>query len=340
MQDPAEARAWVAAWRSWDDAAQVTWEDRVWHRFGGQTLPVRAVLQGADAIADAAGAKEEWRRLAARAGKLRERFAASEALAAAVRGNVKALAGLDNTDWRRALGVLEWLETHPTDGVYQRQLPIRGVDTKWVGRHVKLVTALARAVTGRASLGLRKAEQLVRLRVLDPDMRPLGLAEFAATVEGLAALDLSPDAVLVFENLESVVALPDVPGAVAVHGSGYAVDRLAEVPWIHDGRVLYWGDLDSNGFAILAKLRAVCPNVVSVMMDKTTIDRFQDLAVIEGSPKRGRISGLTPGEDQALAALRAGGDLRLEQERIAWPYALDAILAQVGRQRTSPSPAD
>ncbi|MBM7766774.1 hypothetical protein JOE62_000187 [Glutamicibacter nicotianae] len=42
--------------------------------------------------------------------------------------------------------------------------------------------------------------------------------------------------------------------------------------------VLYWGDLDLDGLAILASLRSVQPDARSVMMDLGTLQRFAQLA--------------------------------------------------------------
>jgi hypothetical protein len=39
--------------------------------------------------------------------------------------------------------------------------------------------------------------------------------------------------------------------------------------------VLYWGDLDTHGFAILDELRAHCPHAESLLMNRAT---FLELA--------------------------------------------------------------
>jgi hypothetical protein len=130
-----------------------------------------------------------------------------------------------------------------------------------------------------------------------------------------------------------VGAGPKAPGIPSVERPASRVRESPNqgIPWIRGGHILYWGDLDSNGFAILNQLRATCPDVTSMLMDTATLDRFRTLAVVEPKPHRGQLSRLTPSEQDALVALRANGDLRLEQERIAWPYALDAILTAIVR---------
>ena len=61
-------------------------------------------------------------------------------------------------------------------------------------------------------------------------------------------------------------------------------------------------------------------------MDTDTLDRWRDLAVREHKPTFNEVSHLTESEAAALESLRED-DLRLEQERIPWPYALERLLA-------------
>ena len=115
---------------------------------------------------------------------------------------------------------------------------------------------------------------------------------------------------------------------MAIHGSGYAVSSLAEVAWLAETPLLYWGDLDSNGFAILNQLRSHLPHVVSLLMDEETLASHEKYCVIEPSPNLGNLSMLTPHEQATLNLLLQGQNdkaLRLEQEHIDWAYALEKI---------------
>jgi hypothetical protein len=329
LLDTRAAVDWVTSWRA--SPLTVVWETRRWANLGAQEVPVRCVLDSPEAIATAAGTSMEWRRLDARATALRDRWidAAPAALASAIRTSARMLLALSEADLQRFRAVLEWVAVHPTSGWYVRQLPIRGVDGKWIEQHGGLVRTFVSALTGTPSLGLRENPSLIRVRFLDPALAPGGLRDLAAPASELARLDLLPRVVLVFENLESVIAMPDLEGAVVVHGSGYAVDRLRGIPWIRDGRVVYWGDIDSHGFAILDRLRAHVDEVTSVLMDARTLSDHLDLAGDEPSPTRAAFTRLTADEDAVLAAVR-NGDRRLEQERIEWGYAL-ARLAEACR---------
>ena len=89
--------------------------------------------------------------------------------------------------------------------------------------------------------------------------------------------------------------------------------------------IVYWGDLDSHGFAILDRLRHHAPHAVSVLMDIETLDAWGEFTVPEPTPARATPTRLTSGETAALDALTGRGDLRLEQERIPWDWALPRL---------------
>ncbi|MFC5928865.1 Wadjet anti-phage system protein JetD domain-containing protein [Cryobacterium melibiosiphilum] len=346
LQDLPGVIGWVQSWRALADGAaaaemRVDWQDRQWPSVGAQRVPVRCVLTGADAIAAFAGAAtmRDWRLLRDRAGLLRSTFTdspvapaerdgltlATDALPAAIRTHGRAIRLLTDVDFTTLLQVVPWLAAHPYSGWRIRQLPIRGIDTKWLGRNRALVEGLHAAVSGRASLGLLGSPVLVRVRFLDPLLRPGGLVDVTAPIEELAALPIAPTTVFVFENLETVLAMPELPGAVVLHGGGYAVGRLRLIPWVATGRIRYWGDLDSDGFAILHALRSSCADVTSVLRDEATLLAYRDLWVPEPTPAGGNHPTLTADEAAALRRIRSEGNVRLEQERIPWPVALKAL---------------
>ena len=322
-----EAIAWVKSWRDAGLGGAVVWTPRRWASLGTQQVPERLRLSGAVEVARFAQKGQHWSRLSARVQALLSTFDGGT-LAEAVRRSARRIAELDDVDFNRLVLVLTWLEANPQSGLYIRQLPVRGVDTKWVSTHRSLAEKLFAALTGRESLGLGAPPVQVRMRFLDPELTPGGLVDVSVPVSELAALDIQPHTVFVFENLESVIAMPPVPGAVVIHGAGYAVDRLGRIPWVRDGRVVYWGDLDSHGFGILNRVRSACSNVSTVLMDSETLEAYRDLWVKEPVPSTGTFSHLLPAEQQMVEHLSRQGNVRLEQERIEWSYALEQLLAQ------------
>lgn len=329
--DEHAAESWARSWRGLADAPpnsgiRIEWGSRTWKSIGKQHVPVRAVFSSPDGVAAFAGgaAKREWGVLRDRADAVAERFVRAPELAAVVRSRAAMILALAEGDFGTLLDVVEWLATNDVARLRPRQLPIRGIDTKWFGAHRGLVTEFLAALTSREP-GIVDSDALIRVRVLDPTLAPGEILDFAAPASELDARAYRPRVTFVFENVESVLAMPPWPGAIAIHGAGYAVNLLEQIAWVRESRVIYWGDLDSHGFAILHRLRTHLPDVTSTLMDEATLLAHRDLWVKESRPHRGLFASLTAGEQLALDLLRSEDDTRLEQERIPWSAALFAL---------------
>lgn len=330
--DAAAAAAWVAGWRSarLPAGASVVWETRRWRSFGEQSLPVRVRVEGSHVLASLAGSGPAWRELARTASALVGRW---PDVATVLPGVAGPLARLGPGDLDRLLATVEWFALNPQSELLARQVPVEGVDTKWLERHRGLVTRLVQGLTGEPALGLRVEPRRYRARRLEGEEG--GVRDLTAEVAELARLPWSPATVLIVENLQTVAALPSHLGVVAVHGNGLAAPALAGVPWLRSARVLYWGDLDTHGLAILSMVRQALPQTESVLMDAATLTRFRALAVSEPSPFRGAVGHLSASEHEALAAIRTA-DARLEQERIPLPHALGVLHGALLDQRGHP----
>lgn len=327
--DELAAETWAREWAGarLPPGAEVDWESRLWRSIGRQRVPVRLRVESPDGVAAFAGGDvaRQWRTLTARVAVVHEELGRSAQIDQVVRRHTSELLRWPTPRFDQVVGAAAWLARHDVVGLRPRQLPIRGVDTKWFAAHRSVLTALVAAATGSTDLGIVDADPLVRLRILDPALSLGGLTDLAAPVEQLRGLRLRPSTAFIFENLESVLAMPAWPGAVVLHGSGYAVDVVGELPWVRDAPVIYWGDLDSHGFAILHRLRAHLPEVRSVLMDEATLLGHRDLWVPDPKPTRGELPSLTAAEARARHLLHDEGDVRLEQERIPWERALAAL---------------
>lgn len=342
-RDTAAVAAWVAQWRRDEkrlpDGVRVDWAVRHWRSLGTQRLPVRVEGDDFAGLAAVAGHRRDWDRGTHAVAVLRRLLTKDAAaspyegaapLDAALRRHGRVLIELDTADLSRLVDVVDWVITHPDSRLFDRELPVEGVDTKWLERHRALVSDLVAAVGGPPDLGLRSPARPFAVRILDDALAPGVPRDFAATVDELDRLDLRPSTVWMVENLTTVHAFPMLEDAVAIHGGGYRAVELADVGWIRAARVVYWGDLDTHGFAILSRVRQHLPHVESVLMETATLEAHAHLVGLEPRPVRGEITHLSFTERQALAALR-DGDRRLEQERIPWSYAIDGIVSAGGR---------
>jgi hypothetical protein len=227
--------------------------------------------------------------------------------------------------------------------LYARQIDVPGVHSKFIESRRRLLGELldlvlpAEAVDAQA-LGAQGFEQrygllakpaLVRFRILDPRLRVAGLDDVSTPAAQFARLDFAVSRVFITENEINGLAFPDTPDSLVVFGLGYGVERLAQVPWLRDKSVFYWGDLDTHGFAILDSLRGVLPGACSFLMDRETLLAHQSLWVEEPEPTHKPLDRLTPGEQalyQDLCADRLGPRVRLEQERISFGHLQRALV--------------
>lgn len=124
------------------------------------------------------------------------------------------------------------------------------------------------------------------------------------------------------------LAFPEVPDAIVVFGGGFSVTVLEGVPWLAQRDVVYWGDLDTHGFAILSRLRERVPTVRSILMDRSTLLAHREQFAVEPNPTEVELEALTRDEAELYRDLiedRYGPAVRLEQERIRFSSVRSAL---------------
>src|SRR5690606_38848882 len=139
---------------------------------GTQRVPEALVLESADEVAALIGESGSWTRARARHAHLVERW---PILADTLPSHFPVLAGWNDGDFNTLLAVLDALTTDDWSGRYLRELPIAGIDSKWLeSRQGLLANWLARISNQDAGqdlhalAGLRRPPQTLRLRLLDP----------------------------------------------------------------------------------------------------------------------------------------------------------------------------
>lgn len=254
--------------------------------------------------------------------------------AASLRG-LKLLFPQDTSDreFEAVLGTLSWLLRHPNAGLFPRALPVAGVDSKWLEKRRGTLARLWNTVTGEnvsaadflEHAGLLRLPQFVSVKNAATWVGE-GAAEEVVKlpVEMLAKKASASPVILIIENEQTALSLdfPDVPIFLAL---GYGVTLLESLPWMKEKRILYFGDLDTHGLAILAECRRLFPQTESVLMDLPTFERWRAFAVTEPKGAEPSPEHLTP-EERALADVLSAGRLRLEQERIPFDTVREAVL--------------
>ena len=331
-----DVRAWVAAWQTWHGAGSVAWGDRRWRKLGTQRVPERLALSSAADVAQWIGEAERWDRAQQRYKALIGRW---PRLACKLPRYFDLLADYSEVDYRRLVDMMAWIEKHPASNLYPRQLPVSGLNSKWLEKRKGLLADLVDSVRDDSSsegdffqrCGLKAPPKLIRLRILDDKLRRRvgGLSDISAPWEQLADLECPVGNVFIVENLQTGLAFTDLPGAVVVMQLGYGVDVLGRLPWVAKAHCVYWGDLDTHGFAILNRARSYLPGLKSVLMDEATLRNHQDLWGEEKDQHAAETLPLLTDPEQAVyRAIKRnawGQSVRLEQERIAWEVAWKAL---------------
>ena len=249
------------------------------------------------------------------------------------------------SDWERILAVMAWFRAHPRPGLYARQIDVPGVHSKFIENRRRLLAELLDLALPEAAIdphaigapafeqryGLLSKPAMVRFRILDERLRIHGLDDLATPAAQFAKLDPPVRRVFITENEINGLAFPAMPDSLIVFGLGYGLERLAQVPWLQDRAVFYWGDIDTHGFAILDSLRGFLPAAQSFLMDRETLLAHQPLWGDEPDPCDKDLARLTAAEAALFEDLRAnrlGPHVRLEQERIAFG-CLQKALGQV-----------
>jgi hypothetical protein len=247
------------------------------------------------------------------------------------------LVALENAaDWERIMEVLVWFRGHPRSRLYLRQLDIAGVDTKFIEGRKPLLAELLDIVilpnreqrNFEPRYGLRSKPSQIRFRILDERLAIQGLTDLAVPAREFAGLDLPVERVFITENEINGLAFPAVPGSLVIFGLGYGLDRLSEVRWLHRRALHYWGDIDTYGFHILDRLRALFGDAQSFLMDRETLLEHAPLWVREGNPYDGELPRLNSAERALYDDLRhnrLGERVRLEQERIPYGWLQRAL---------------
>jgi hypothetical protein len=139
--------------------------------------------------------------------------------------------------------------------------------------------------------------------------------------------------VYVVENEITYLAVPVPVGAVVIFGAEYAVSVLEPLRWLTGLDVVYWGDIDTHGFAIINRLRHRLPHARSMLMDRVTLLAHRDRWITEPSPSTAVLDHLDPAESSLYADLVSDAyapSIRLEQERIRFAAVEKAIADTLG----------
>ncbi len=316
-------------------------------RIGRTTQPIPAAIRVPSAVASASLAHMRpsvVSRLEGQREAILEAFPSTppETMSALLR----TARGWDANRFASALVAAVWLRDNPPEaGALSRRVAIPTVNAKFLDRasNVEFIELCI-----GSPLEVRRPH-LCRFewRSLDPaDVE--GGTSYRLWVEGQPTCGAPTGPVLVVENQDAFDTLPPLPGVAAVFGEGKRITGSVIPDFVRAAdRLLYWGDIDADGYAILDAFRSSCPQATSVMMDPPTLSAFgylgtNDAARGQDLSTRARrdLPHLTPGEEEVYLEQTSRDPSvprRLEQERLPADYVLDRLRAALGYSPTQMS---
>jgi len=328
-----DVRRWAAEWtHAARGPLRVEYRRVGGRHFGTNSLPCRAWLDCYDDTWALLDVSREVSRLA----ELAETVRGTRLNTWLTSHPMRALRLADN--WHNLLSTVRWIDERQASGMYLRQVDVPGVDTKFIERHKGVlselldaqldpsrVDAVAPDFAGR--YGFLRKPGYVRFRVAGSIG---GFSELAVRVAEFGVPPGGIDRVYVMENEITFLAFPVPAAAMVILGGGYAVPVLAPLRWLAGLDVVYWGDIDTHGFAILNQLRRYVPNARSMLMDHHTLLGHREHWTTEASSATGCLDLLDQAESALYADLISNAyapSVRLEQERIRFS-AVEAAVAE------------
>lgn len=234
--------------------------------------------------------------------------------------------------------VCQFFIDNPRPNIYLRELNIVGVDTKFVEKHKNILdqflsilsdeSVYQKEITKLSNYGFEKKYHmkyplaLVRFRVPDESQSIDGLLDISITIEAFKKIHIQAKKIIIVENKMTMLSFPMLDDAIVIFGGGYGVDVLRDVDWLHEKEIYYWGDIDSDGFAILSQVRGYFPHVISILMDKETVRVSQTLS--EHHTQRYKPLAHLNKEEENLYKDFACSH-RLEQERIPFFHVVQRV---------------
>ncbi len=239
----------------------------------------------------------------------------------------------NHAEWSSILKVCQYFKKNPKPNQYIRELPIN-VHTKFIERNQSVLKELLDILVFanintvekqfEKRFYLKYSESQIRFKILDKEISQKlfsGVDDLAIPVSQFEKLNLPIKKILIVENkttLYTTLTLPKMEGAIAVFGQGNAVLNLKNAAWLIEIEILYWGDIDVQGFEILSRLREHFTHVKSVLMDKITFETFFEND--KGTPTNISTKLNLTDREQELYNILKTNSWRLEQEKVPFDY--------------------
>ena len=304
----------------------VQWEKRNSRKHGeNEFFPIAITIDSLHDLLKLVDKKSEFKILEQRVDKIRTSLPELETWLVRSWPQLIELDAIDDL-----ISVVQYLMFNPRPDCFARELPL-AVPTKLIQHSRPLLTEWLNILqpdeTIDCSCDPRRFEQRfgfkyfrkhILTRILDTQLQSelrLFTSELSLPPQEIARLPIENARVVIVENHVTLLTLPPIERGIAFFGMGMGITQLFDIRWLQNTPITYWGDLDVQGFEILAMLRRHYPNTRSILMDKNTILAFQHLSTNGTGHAPETPSELNESEAEAFLYLREK-NLRIEQEHL------------------------
>ncbi len=235
--------------------------------------------------------------------------------------------------WTEILKVCRFFKNNSKPNLYIRELPIK-VHTKFIENNKGIIKELLDIIIANSinsfendfekRFSLKYSESLVRFKILDESISLeyfLGISDISVPISQFNNLKFPVKRVIIVENkinLYTTLTLPNQENTIAIFGKGFQVSNIKNIEWLKEVEILYWGDLDAQGFEILSQVRGYFPNTQSILMDEFTFDKFFEYDLGTISKVTTKLNLTDP--ELAIYNKVKENNWRLEQEKIPLEY--------------------
>lgn len=243
---------------------------------------------------------------------------------------------IENSEyWSDILKILNYFSKNPQPQLYIRELPIE-VHTKFIEQNKAVIGELLDIVIKEyintnenefeKRYNLRYDEFMVRMRILDGTLAAeffSGLDDITIPVSKFLRLQIPISKAYIVENKVNFLTFPLVANSIVIWGRGYGIASIKESELLKSSELIYWGDLDAQGFEILSQFRSYFAQVKSLLMDKTTFDKYFENDL--GTPSKVNVELNLITEEKNLYQYIKANNYRLEQEKIPQSYVIEHL---------------
>ena len=237
-------------------------------------------------------------------------------------------------EWEQVMKVCRFFRLNPKPGKFVRELNI-GVHTKFVEESRDILRPLLDVIVGEivnteaktffGRFNLKEGDPEVAFRITDPELCSRYMSGFTYNkvfVCEFARFNIPVRNVIIVENRHNMTKvielIPEMKDTLVVWGCGYKATVLKDVAWLNDVNLYYWGDIDAQGYEIMANVRKYFPHMVSIMMDSEAL-AVHPVCVKGKNSKIKKTLELLGDENEIYNFVKEGG-LRFEQELLPEHY--------------------